>query len=129
MTFDQWWISLSRGNASDDRALAVFICWFIWKNRNQWQFEGQQWEPRIVFEKAKVVWKEYSAACELTKPKGRISSTSLPSVWLPPPPDCLKINVDGALDSQNGFGSVGLIARTSSGAIVEARVGNFIISV
>ncbi|KAH7867439.1 hypothetical protein Vadar_033405 [Vaccinium darrowii] len=93
---------------------------FGFNPQNQWQFEGQQWEPTTVFEKAKVAWKEYSAVCELTMPKGRPSSISLPSVWQPPPLGCLKINVDGALDSQNGFGSVGLIARTSSGAIVEA---------
>lgn len=35
--------------------------------------------------------------------------------WLTPPVDHLKINVDGALNSHNTIGGVGLVARDGTG--------------
>jgi ribonuclease HI len=41
--------------------------------------------------------------------------------WCPPPPGAVKINFDAALDAQQGYVGVGIIARDHMGLFLGAR--------
>ncbi|KAF7112260.1 hypothetical protein RHSIM_Rhsim06G0236600 [Rhododendron simsii] len=57
------------------------ICWSIWKNRNQDLFEGQQWEPLVVYEKALLAWKEFKVACDLLEHRAPPLSSPCAQIW------------------------------------------------
>lgn len=66
-----------------------------------------------------------TSVCDFTKPKGPSPIMSLNSDLVYPSAYCLKINAEGALDSRNGFGRVGHVARNMAGSIVYAAKFNF----
>ena len=74
------------------------LCWFIWKARNEWGFEGNQPNSISVITKAVDLSLEvYSAYLSLLKSFKDVylPGPSTPS-WEVPCPSVVKINCDGA---------------------------------
>ncbi|KAG5535013.1 hypothetical protein RHGRI_022953 [Rhododendron griersonianum] len=95
---------ISEVDSQDGKAIAPLICWSIWKNRNQDLFEGQQWEPLVVYEKAMLAWKEFKVTCDLLEQRA--------------PPF-------SSLCTQDGNGGVGFVARNRDAILVGAAMEIF----
>lgn len=104
---------ISEADSRDEKAPASLICWLIWKNRNQEFFEGNQWEPQAIYEKALLAYGNNTKWCvTYLREKGPSLLLYLHPTWQPPSDDFTqRITVDGALNSRDGNGGVGLVAR------------------
>ncbi|KAG5514952.1 hypothetical protein RHGRI_036102 [Rhododendron griersonianum] len=116
---------ISEVDSQDGKAIASLICWSIWKNRNQDLFEGQQWEPLVVYEKAMLAWKEFKVTCDLLEQRAPPFSSPCTQIWQSPLEGYIKLNVDGALNSQDGNGGVGFVARNRDAILVGAAMEIF----
>lgn len=95
--------------------LIATLLWNIWKSCNRFFFRHQTLAPSYVIAEAQS--QAHTAV---------ISSTSvdrplldLDSLWRPPDPGILKMNVDGAFKPGSDQGSVAFICRDHKGYIVE----------
>ncbi|CAA0811023.1 Unknown protein [Striga hermonthica] len=61
--FRAWWndiCHLQKGDNSQDRAtLSTYIMWWLWKTRNNWLFNKEQCEERMLVKRAQSEWMEY----------------------------------------------------------------------
>lgn len=74
----------------------VIIIDEIWKTRNHILFQ----EGKADLAKAKLnVVARFSEISKVYSPIIHLSSNPFSTSWFPPPPDCIKINVDAALNS------------------------------
>ncbi|KAG5544959.1 hypothetical protein RHGRI_017425 [Rhododendron griersonianum] len=95
---------ISEVDSQDGKAIASLICWSIWKNRNQDLFEGQQWEPLVVYEKGMLAWKEFKVTCDLLEQRAPPFSSPC---------------------TQDGNGGVGFVARNRDVILVGAAMEIF----
>ncbi|KAF7149208.1 hypothetical protein RHSIM_Rhsim03G0017000 [Rhododendron simsii] len=103
---------------------AVFLCWFIWKARNDLVFQSSKQSPISTVTRAMGAWDEFFSATETTSSTHRLlhSSPSLHySHWIPPGAGSLKINCDASWsrDLKKGWG--GIILRDNHGHLVDGR--------
>ncbi|XP_039166578.1 uncharacterized protein LOC120292458 [Eucalyptus grandis] len=96
----------------------VVLLWHIWKARNRCLFHHQQPDPVFVVE---ATWATSNLAKHLKFTITRsIPPRSAPgSLWRPPNPGTLKINIDGAFRSGNISGSTAYICRDHIGSMQE----------
>lgn len=90
--------------------------WKIWFFRNQSIFNNLAFDPMMVSRAAQDFVFEFSAANQSIE-KQTVAQTC--DVWLPPPPDFLKINIDAGCNS-NGQVSWGLIVRSHTAEVLFA---------
>ncbi|KAI8571068.1 hypothetical protein RHMOL_Rhmol01G0088600 [Rhododendron molle] len=121
--FIDWWNLFPHNSYASDTlvdmgAFCVSICWFIWKARNQVYFDGLCWDSSMILEKAFALCIEFKAAMvDVHSLQSPIVSGSVP-MWRPPLADVIKLNVDGAVQRENGSVGVGIVARDLWGQIV-----------
>ncbi|XP_060965284.1 uncharacterized protein LOC115719959 [Cannabis sativa] len=104
--------------------LEMIFCtmWSIWSDRNNVIHGKLAQQPTTIFAKAQNFLNNYKSSQQLSLPTS-LSPTGFPStckVWKPPPPNCLKLNVDVAFNAachKIGFGS---IIRDSKGIVKAA---------
>ncbi|XP_039173587.1 uncharacterized protein LOC120296010 [Eucalyptus grandis] len=97
--------------------IAVLL-WHVWKARNRCLFHHQ--EPDLVFV-VEAAWATSNLGKHLQSTITRsIPPSSAPgSLWRPPDPGTLKINIDGAFRSGNISGSTAYICRDHTGSMQE----------
>ncbi|XP_012836741.1 PREDICTED: uncharacterized protein LOC105957362 [Erythranthe guttata] len=93
----------------------VLLCWQIWNARNKKIFEGDVPNAMDIANLSKKLWSEiHEATIEVLRP--RIQRTNEDGRWLPPNHDEVKLNFDAAVNNVDGVCSLGVIARSSTGA-------------
>ncbi|KAG5556480.1 hypothetical protein RHGRI_006924 [Rhododendron griersonianum] len=105
-------------------AKAIFLCWFIWKARNDLVFQSLKQSPFSTVARALGAWDEFVSATETTSSTHQSPPSSLPlpsSVRIPPGAGSLKINCDASWsrDLKRGWG--GIILRDNCGHLVNGR--------
>ncbi|KAI7993305.1 hypothetical protein LOK49_LG11G01153 [Camellia lanceoleosa] len=132
--FSEWWQYLEHLFASLEHGdknlqLVCYICWALWKSRNAWVFSQIRQLPPSISSLAVAEWIEFSVALDLPP---REQASSLPSVstaalshisppitrWLCPPCGSIKLNVDASTRERASRAGIGIVARTSVGAIL-----------
>ncbi|KAF7140294.1 hypothetical protein RHSIM_Rhsim06G0103400 [Rhododendron simsii] len=116
---------IDKGNLEPDIfTKTVFLCWFIWKARNDLVFQSLKQSPVSIVARAMGAWDEFISATETISSthQSRHSSPPLPSFhWIPPGAGSMKINCDASWskDLKRGWG--GIILRDDRGHLVDGR--------
>ncbi|KAF7121048.1 hypothetical protein RHSIM_Rhsim13G0004500 [Rhododendron simsii] len=116
---------IDKGNLEPDIfSKTVFLCWFIWKARNDLVFQSLKQSPVSIVARAMGAWDEFISATETISSthQSRHSSPPLPSLhWIPPAAGSMKINCDASWskDLKRGWG--GIILRDDRGHLVDGR--------
>lgn len=76
--------------------LFAFICWNIWKGRNEKVFQGSRQQEEQIGAKAVAEFHEFCRAVMEAKQGGGGAQIGATSGWQHPPQGVVKINVDGA---------------------------------
>lgn len=104
----------------EQRMLTIALLWSWLSERNR----GNHGERRATTEEFQFSvrfhvneWKQYLDPA----PTSQVAS---PRVWQPPPPDQVKINIDGAYTAETGRGGWGLVCRDSHNDILFAAAGS-----
>lgn len=110
--------TLLQGN-EERKALCVALIWSWWCARNKLRAEGR----KIDF--AALVWRVRNTAREFLQFFGADKKPTVQTTvcWQKPPPDHLKINVDGSFNKENSAGGWGYVIRDSDGDMVIAGAG------
>jgi ribonuclease HI len=88
-----------------ERAKIITVMWSIWHSRNRWKHDEEHLDPVISVKRTR------EALSLLDIPGKQII---LPGHgWRPPELECIKINTDGAINSAEGIGGAGGVARSS----------------
>ncbi|KAH6763495.1 hypothetical protein C2S52_020928 [Perilla frutescens var. hirtella] len=99
------------------------VCWSIWRARNALVWNGQSPRVEVVVFAAKLYLEQWRVAQD--KSKVVPSSSSLAEdgtvAWVRPDELSTKVNVNAALFTDRGLFGLGMVARDSSGQLVEAR--------
>lgn len=110
--FDQdcynWIISNIHG--AHGVAFAI-ICWFIWKARNASTFEDVSWEPWYMVNQIATL----HGVLHDVYGKNPVTKGTRQVTWSSPPPDFVKINVDGSSLGNPGRSGFGGVIRNSHG--------------
>ncbi|KAG2717700.1 hypothetical protein I3760_03G188300 [Carya illinoinensis] len=99
----------------EDLELLVMISWSFWYRRNQMVHEGKTPAPTEVIEHAISLLKLYQDMQTIPEKK---SYSQLQ--WKKPPPNGLKLNVDGAIFKEQYRAGVGIILRDTNGDVLLA---------
>lgn len=96
---------------TENGCLFVICCWFLWKSRNSEIFSDFRWPTwRILNQTHSLV------ASSIKAVGGQVSGRGARMVkWHPPPPNSIKINVDGSSYGNPGRAGFGGLLRNSVG--------------
>ncbi|XP_043705265.1 uncharacterized protein LOC122655093 [Telopea speciosissima] len=88
--------------AHDSLSRPSFICWYLWRARNDLAFNERQWSPLEVIATAEKTFLEFSNAtvvpsAPLASPVGASPTCQH---WEPPPVGSIKIKCDAALSRE-----------------------------
>ncbi|XP_043725560.1 uncharacterized protein LOC122672128 [Telopea speciosissima] len=122
------WFKQDKKMAREAISKASFICWYLWRARNEQVFNGKTWDPSDVLQMADKAFVEFSNAVRFSGGASNSSSVGLGndsshrcSFWTPLPMGSVKANCDAAFTAETSRGGLGIIFRDHSGALVKAR--------
>ncbi|XP_043692799.1 uncharacterized protein LOC122643218 [Telopea speciosissima] len=104
------------------QGLSSFMCWYIWRARNESLHNGTVISPMDVLALASKAFHEFLSASE----SGKVCSpSSAPLVdlsikWTPPPAGFLNLNCDASLQQDNPLGGLGCVISNSAGKPILA---------
>ncbi|KAL8097023.1 uncharacterized protein LOC141684882 [Apium graveolens] len=109
------------------RSEAVTLCWAVWKARNE-----KVWNQRmaridaVVSSAAQYLkqWKEAQGRSSILPSQPFVASDGV-SLWVKPQEDTIKVSVDAAVFSDFSAFGIGMVARNSSGHLVQAKAKLF----
>lgn len=118
--FGELWTSMGSvtngGNRKENLGLFAFVCWQIWKARNDWVFNKKWIGEQEILGYGINEFHDFVAATSKTRePRQPMAETI--SRWNPPNQGVVKINSDGAFDGSGKRGGVGLVARDYLGQV------------
>ena len=117
-----WFHHLTSSISKDNIALVVMICWALWTHRNKVVWENQRWIAGHVLKIAGSTleqWREVQHLRLQTFPTLR-SHLQIPTRWMKPSNEWLKLNVDAAVFSDLRSIGVGCVLRNSIGEFISA---------
>ncbi|XP_043697105.1 uncharacterized protein LOC122647863 [Telopea speciosissima] len=122
------WFKQDKKMAREAISRASFICWYLWRSRNEQVFNGKTWDPSDVLQMADKAFVEISNAVRFLGGVSNSSSVGLGndsshrcSFWTPLPKGSVKANCDAAFTAETSRGGLGIIFRDHSGALIKAR--------
>ncbi|BAF09084.1 Os02g0566300 [Oryza sativa Japonica Group] len=104
-----------------DRTKLLVSCWAIWRARRRVLHDEFYESPltRMHFIKSYLADMDLINIPLCLQDKKHLTYPKVP-VWMPPPEDCVKINVDAAISRWGNKGAVGAVCHTVSGEFVAA---------
>jgi ribonuclease HI len=91
--------------SDQERAKIITVMWSIWHSRNRWKHDQELTDPEYSVKATR------EALTLLEVPRQQFV---LPGHgWRPPDFECVKINIDGAINFADGQGGAGGVARSS----------------
>ena len=115
--------SLGQCLNEEEMHLMVMVARKIWLRRNKMVFEGDFQAPSALVRLARDQEEAFdNASRRLADPRRRESDT-VDNTWEKPPAGIVKINQDGAVDSQNAKVGMGAIARDQHGNVLAMVCG------
>ena len=116
---DLMWELLINGDAGEDKvAYAVTIAWALWHNWNEVRYGGVRKSGQQISSWASDYLREYRAATVQVAPGVSVARQVIP--WSPPQNGQFKINVDGAVFSEQKAVGVGVVIRDDKGRLEAA---------
>lgn len=115
--FADWIFYLLENMSCKDFQLAVCIFWFTWFNKNLISHENMGLEIHETLTRIKLFLKNY----HLSHSVYQIHAQSTSLFWIPPPPDFVKINCDGAWTSDNSTAGLGIICRDHNQLVIASK--------
>ena len=104
-----------------EEGLVPWLLWRLWKNRNEFNFRGKDYDARTTVKK---VWEdvmEWKSRNEVQHEEVKQPAADTPEVkWSPPDSMTLKCNTDGAWSKETGEGGVGWLLRNHQGLLLWA---------
>ncbi|KAF7812644.1 reverse transcriptase [Senna tora] len=97
-------------------------CWLIWKQRNQYIFNGKNDDAISLNHLIEIHSKEFFQAQKISTAgnNSEIQNVLRNYVWHPPPSDFIKVNVDGSFNATNHVMSCGAWDKEYSKIIIES---------
>ncbi|XP_074348990.1 uncharacterized protein LOC141688433 [Apium graveolens] len=121
--FDQ---VLSRLNAARS-AEAATLCWAVWNARNDKVWKQRKARINAVVSSATQYlkqWKEAQSRSSILLSQPFLVGDGV-SLWVKPQEETIKVSVDAAVFSEFSAFGIGLVARDSSGSLVQAKAKLF----
>lgn len=120
-SFEDMWKWVSGKTNKEQRCTFASLALAAWFYRNKVVFESAILEPMVVakdFVKHNEDYIKYNAKVGMM-----VKSHSFPSSvsWIPPPTNCVKVNVDARVSRENGV-SFGAVIRGTNGQMFCAAV-------
>uniref|UniRef100_A0A803PFI6 Reverse transcriptase zinc-binding domain-containing protein n=1 Tax=Cannabis sativa TaxID=3483 RepID=A0A803PFI6_CANSA len=115
----------------EDRTGAAMLCWSIWNNRNNSVWNSKQSSVEEVVSIASLNFVSWNNAQNQShiSPSGHGQQGRYIEHWTRPIDPYIKVNVDGAIFSNEECFGFGMVARTASGSVIEAvqirKIGNW----
>ncbi|KAH7863005.1 hypothetical protein Vadar_012046 [Vaccinium darrowii] len=104
------------GNRKENLGFFAFVCWQIWKARNDWVFNKKWIGEQEILGYGINEFHDFVAATSKTRePRQPMEETI--SRWNPLNHGVVKINSDGAFDGSGKRGGVGLLVRDYLGQV------------
>ncbi|XP_058185165.1 uncharacterized protein LOC131302511 [Rhododendron vialii] len=98
--------------------MTLLYCWWIWRARNDFIFNGIVWATDAVSRKAQGDFYEFQDA-NTKVPHPPLSSSLMGTlVWQRPKMNVLKINVDAAICRSSNTIGTGAVARRDNGQVI-----------
>ncbi|KAM6542887.1 hypothetical protein CsatB_007334 [Cannabis sativa] len=99
------------------------IVWAIWKHRNELVWNSKRPEVSEVVTLAKLNFIDWYNAHKNTVPTHDVNGSDVEVLerWTAPQFPMIKVNVDGAIFSNERRFGIGLIARTAAGVVLQAK--------
>ncbi|XP_043697132.1 uncharacterized protein LOC122647903 [Telopea speciosissima] len=88
------WFRQDKRLAREALSKAAFICWYLWRARNELSLKGIIWTPSEVLQLAEKAYLEFSGAVNglvVCPQDGEIGISRICSQWHPPPGELLAI--------------------------------------
>ncbi|KAM6577771.1 hypothetical protein CsatB_029608 [Cannabis sativa] len=106
-----------------ERLEASMVCWSVWKHRNELVWNAKQPVVSDVVTLAKLNFIDWYNAQKNNQPSLEINGSVDTSLehWTPPQFPTIKINVDGAIFTNERRFGIGLVARTAGGIVLQAK--------
>lgn len=118
--FGELWTSMGSitngGNRKELLGLFAFVCWHIWKARNDWVFNKKWIGVQEILGQGITKFHDFVLATTKAREPRQPTEEGL-SRWSPPNHGVLQINSDGAFDVSGKRGGVGLAARDHLGQV------------
>ncbi|XP_060962040.1 uncharacterized protein LOC133032190 [Cannabis sativa] len=119
MNIEDFLFQISESYTKSELETIFCTMWSIWSDRNNVIHGKSPQQPTVISAKAQNFLNNYKSTQQLSLPAG-LSPPATPSIskaWSPPPPTCLKLNVDAAFDEACNKIGFGAIIRDSNGNI------------
>ncbi|KAM6564221.1 hypothetical protein CsatB_024219 [Cannabis sativa] len=122
MNIEDFLFQISESYTKSELETIFCTMWSIWSDRNNVIHGKSPQQPTVISAKAQNFLNNYKSTQQLSLPAG-LSPPATPSIskaWSPPPPTCLKLNVDAAFDEACNKIGFGAIIRDSNGNVKAA---------
>ncbi|XP_028769893.1 uncharacterized protein LOC114727356 [Neltuma alba] len=102
------------------KAVVAYVCWYIWKARCGLIFENKNPDLNWILIAASTGVNELWRVKRWSESHSVSSANELEDmVWSPPPPNSLKLNVDGSFVIGTNRSGVGFVLRDAQGQVVD----------
>ncbi|KAF7803041.1 hypothetical protein G2W53_042152 [Senna tora] len=88
-----------------------YTCWLIWKQRNNWVFNGKKEEAISLLPILKIQLEDFNNATKVMKEISNDSNRENTQGWVAPEVDWIKVNTDGSYYSEQNSMACGGVAR------------------
>ncbi|XP_072079573.1 uncharacterized protein [Arachis hypogaea] len=105
-----------------------FLCWSMWKSRNQYVFQNIGINPKSTIIRAAISESEYKRAIDKVQSiqNNRTRERGRRVTWIAPPKDWLKINIDASFCSQTGRAVTTAVVRNWKGSVITGSATKII---
>ncbi|KAM6558899.1 hypothetical protein CsatA_028138 [Cannabis sativa] len=123
MTFTAWFEEGLDKWTMAERVEASMVCWSVWKHRNELVWNSTMPTVSDVVTLAKLNFIEWYNAQKNNQPTPEDNGSVDGNLehWTPPNFPTIKVNVDGAIFTNERRFGIGLVARSSTGLAIQAK--------
>nr|XP_025616741.1 uncharacterized protein LOC112709055 [Arachis hypogaea] len=135
-SFEKWMMTtinkiMREAGKEKDNILCTlgFVCWCIWKERNQHIFQQTKINPqRAIIYSQHLVAEYHNTTKVLNRDNKHIEGRKgerTRITWRPPPHNRTKVNTDAAFDRETGMAASAVVARDWQGKMITGTTSTF----